>query len=101
MVEIDEIREITRKNELINNDRLQRRFEKQERIEAKNTQKIIAKINKRILKTAKQGEYKLWYEPKILLTNRQYFDIMEYFRKEGYSIISKLGMLGIEWCKEK
>lgn len=86
MLDINQIREITKINDEKNQEDDKMFLEWKELKEAKEAEKIIIKLNRVIKKAAKQGKYEALYEVKKPLTNDQGFIIKKYFSDKGYII---------------
>lgn len=86
MLDINQIREITKINDEKNQEDDKMFLEWKQLKEAKEAEKIIIKLNRVIKKAAKQGKYEALYEVKKPLTNDQGFIIKKYFSDKGYII---------------
>ena len=87
MKDIKEIRQITDYYDNKNNIRLEKFARHRVKVEMKQVKQLLKKLHKEILKSAKRGDFRLFYDCKRYLTTSQKSAITKYFSDIGYYIL--------------
>lgn len=87
MKDIKEIRQITDYYDNKNNIRIEKIARHTLKVEMQQVKQLLKKLHKKILKSAKRGEFRLFYNCKRYLTTSQQSSISKYFADMGYFIL--------------
>lgn len=87
MKDIKEIRQITDYYDNKNNIRLEKFARHRVKVEMKQVKQLLKKLHKQILKSAKRGDFRLFYDCKRYLTTSQKRAIDKYFTDMGYFVL--------------